>query len=94
MDYNHYRPHSSYFYKERLEQIRGIYASPIAAAGRVYFVGRNGVAYVLKASEKLEVLAVNTLETDLKPPLPSWVMRCTSRARKTSTASQRGNSPS
>ena len=51
-----------YFFKERLEQIRGIYASPIAAAGRVYFVGRNGVAYVLKASEKLEILAINTLD--------------------------------
>ena len=51
-----------YFVKERIEKIRGIYASPIGAAGRVYFVGRNGVTYVLKASEKLEVLAINTLD--------------------------------
>ncbi len=51
-----------YFFKEKLEQIKGIYASPIAAANRVYFVGRNGVVYVLKASEKLEVLAINTLD--------------------------------
>ncbi len=52
----------AYFTKERLEEISGIYASPAGAAGRVYFVGRKGVAYVLKASEKLEVLAVNKLE--------------------------------
>ena len=51
-----------YFFKEQLEQIKGIYASPIAAANRVYFVGRNGAVCVLKASEKLEVLAVNTLD--------------------------------
>ncbi|NQT02633.1 MAG: PQQ-like beta-propeller repeat protein [Planctomycetes bacterium] len=52
----------AYFFKERLEEISGIYASPSAAAGRVYFVGRRGVTYVLKPSEKLEVLTVNKLE--------------------------------
>ncbi len=52
----------AYFVKERLEAIKGIYASPAATAGRVYFVGRNGVTHVIKPSEKLEVLAVNTLE--------------------------------
>lgn len=51
-----------YFFKERLSEIKGIYASPAAAAGRIYVVGRNGVTNVLNASEKLEVLAVNTLE--------------------------------
>jgi hypothetical protein len=45
-----------------LEKIKGIYASGAGAAGRVYFVGRNGVTYVLKHSEKFEVLAVNTLD--------------------------------
>ena len=52
----------AYFLKERLEKINGIYASPAGAAGRVYFVGRNGVTYVLKHSEKFEFLAVNTLD--------------------------------
>jgi outer membrane protein assembly factor BamB len=52
----------AYFFKERLEEIKGIYASPTGVAGRVYFVGRNGVTYVIKASEQLEVLAVNKLE--------------------------------
>lgn len=51
-----------YFLKEELEQIDGIYASGTGAAGRVYFVGRNGVTYVLKHSEKFEVLAVNKLD--------------------------------
>ena len=47
---------------ERLEGLRGIYASPIGAAGRVYFIGRDGGAVVLKKSNKLEVLATNKLE--------------------------------
>jgi outer membrane protein assembly factor BamB len=51
-----------YFFKERLDEIRGVYASPIAAGNRVYFTGRNGVVYVLKPSEKLEVLSVNKLD--------------------------------
>jgi outer membrane protein assembly factor BamB len=51
-----------YFISEPLEEISGIYASPSVAAGRVYFVGRRGTTYVLKPSEKLEVLAVNKLE--------------------------------
>ena len=51
----------TYFLKERLQQISGIYASPAGAAGRVYFIGRNGVTCVLKNSGKFEVLAVNTL---------------------------------
>jgi len=51
-----------YFFKERLKGTSGIYASPAAAAGRIYFVGRNGVTYVLRPSEKLEILAINKLE--------------------------------
>jgi outer membrane protein assembly factor BamB len=52
----------AYFLKERLEKIKGIYASGTGAAGRVYFVGRNGVTYVLRHSEQFEVQAVNTLD--------------------------------
>jgi len=55
----------AYFLKERLQEINGIYASPAGAAGRVYFIGRNGVTYVLKNSEKFEVLAVNTLDDNI-----------------------------
>ena len=50
------------FVKQSLEGLRGIYASPVGVADRIYFVGRNGVSKVLKYSDKLEVLATNTLE--------------------------------
>jgi outer membrane protein assembly factor BamB len=50
-----------YYVKKELGQIEGIYASPAAAAGRVYFVGRNGVTYVIKPSEDVEVLSINKL---------------------------------
>jgi outer membrane protein assembly factor BamB len=48
--------------KERLPQARSLYASPVAAAGRVYFVDRSGIVVVLKAGDDLEVLAVNKLD--------------------------------
>jgi outer membrane protein assembly factor BamB len=47
---------------ERLEDLSGVYASPLGAAGRVYLPGRNGVTVVLKQSDKLEVLATNRLD--------------------------------
>ncbi|MBN1844446.1 MAG: PQQ-like beta-propeller repeat protein [Sedimentisphaerales bacterium] len=51
-----------YYVKRTLEQIKGIYASPVGAAGRVYLVGRNGVTYVLDNTKDWEILAVNTLD--------------------------------
>ena len=48
--------------KERLPQAKNFYASPIAAAGRVYFVDRTGNAVVLKAGDSIEVLAANRLD--------------------------------
>ena len=47
---------------ERLEGLQGVYASPIGAAGRIYLLGRNGVALVLKDSDKLEILSTNKLD--------------------------------
>lgn len=47
---------------ERLEGVLGVYASPVAAAGRVYLAGRNGVTAVLKHGPALEVLATNRLD--------------------------------
>jgi outer membrane protein assembly factor BamB len=49
------------FGPERLE-VKNVYASPIAAAGRVYVVGRDGDATVLRHGDSLEVLAVNHLD--------------------------------
>jgi outer membrane protein assembly factor BamB len=48
--------------EQRLEGLRGVYASITGAAGRVYIVGRDGGAVVLKDSDKLEILATNKLD--------------------------------
>ena len=37
-------------------------SSPVIWGDKIYLVGRNGVSYVLKPSDKFEVLAVNTLD--------------------------------
>ena len=50
------------FVKQKLDAIKGIYASIVGAADRVYFIGREGAAQVIKNSEKFEILATNTLD--------------------------------
>jgi outer membrane protein assembly factor BamB len=50
--------------RERLPQARSFYASPLAAAGRVYLVDRTGTAVVLKAGDELEVAAINKLDDE------------------------------
>jgi hypothetical protein len=45
----------------RLPGLKSLYASPVAAAGRVYVVDREGTTLVLKQGDKLEVLATNRL---------------------------------
>ena len=47
---------------ENVEEIPNVYASPLAAAGRVYLAGRNGTTVVLKNTGKLDKLAVNKLD--------------------------------
>lgn len=47
---------------ERVPGLSGVYASPVAAAGRVYLVGRNGETVVIKDADQFEVLATNQLE--------------------------------
>lgn len=51
----------AHYEAERLTGLFGMYASPLGAAGRVYVLGRDGGAVVLKKSEKVEVLATNKL---------------------------------
>lgn len=46
----------------RLPSLTNIYASPVGAADRVYLVGRDGIALVLKRAATLEVLATNKLD--------------------------------
>jgi outer membrane protein assembly factor BamB len=48
-------------YTERLAAVPNVYASPVAADGRVYVTGRDGTTVVLAAGPKLEVLATNVL---------------------------------
>ena len=50
--------------QQLLDDISGVYASPVAAAGRVYVAGRNGATYVLKHGPTFEVLAVNKLNEE------------------------------
>ena len=47
---------------ERLSGIRNVYASPVAAAGRLYVTSRDGTTIVLRAGPTFEVLAVNILD--------------------------------
>lgn len=56
----------------RLQGISNIYASPVGAADRIYFVGRDGVTVVLKRSTTIEILATNRLD-DLIDASPAIV---------------------
>lgn len=51
-----------YFERVRLQGVGSFYASPVAAAGRIYLVDQDGVTLVLKQSTKIEVLATNRLD--------------------------------
>jgi outer membrane protein assembly factor BamB len=46
----------------RLPGLNTMYASPVAAAGRIYFTSREGATIVLKHGPKFEVLATNRLD--------------------------------
>ena len=52
----------SHYSRQRLNNIQGVYASPVAAKDRVYVVGRNGVCVVIRHGPRLEILATNRLE--------------------------------
>jgi outer membrane protein assembly factor BamB len=58
-------------YTERLDSVPNVYASPVAADGRVYVVGRDGTTVVLAAGPKAQVLATNRLDEpmDASPAL-------------------------
>ena len=53
------RPH---YQNQRLEGVPNVFASPVAAAGRLYVAGREGTTIVLRTGPKYEVLARNTLD--------------------------------
>lgn len=51
--------------RQRLEGIANIYASPVAAAERVYLTGRDGTTLVIKHGSAFETLARNKLDDDI-----------------------------
>jgi len=55
----------------RLPGIESLYASPVAAADRIYFTGRSGTTLVLKHGQEFNVLATNKLDEgiDASPAL-------------------------
>ncbi len=57
--------------RSRLPGIRRMYASPVAAAGRIYIVSRDGTTLVIEAGAELQVLATNELNDpiDASPAL-------------------------
>jgi outer membrane protein assembly factor BamB len=67
--------------EKRLPAVQSLYASPVAAAGRIYLVDRDGTTVVLRDSAKLEVLAVNKLNDpiDASPALVGREMFLRSR---------------
>lgn len=52
---------SAHYRAQRLDGVKGVYASPVGAADRVYIVGRNGVTQVLQRGPRYKVLAQNAL---------------------------------
>jgi outer membrane protein assembly factor BamB len=56
---------------QRLEKAANVFASPVAAAGRVYIPGRDGTTVVLKHGAAFQVIAENTLDDgfDASPAL-------------------------
>ncbi len=50
--------------KQALDQLKDVYASPVGAADRIYYAGRNGITYVLKNADTFEVLATNKLDDE------------------------------
>jgi outer membrane protein assembly factor BamB len=63
------------FGPQRLPATPNVYASPVAAAERVYVVGRDGATEVLRHGTKYEVLAVNELDDAPFAATPALVDR-------------------
>jgi outer membrane protein assembly factor BamB len=55
----------AFYQDQRLEGLRGVYASPVAANGYVYLVGREGAVMVIKDAPTFEVVATNHLSDRL-----------------------------
>jgi outer membrane protein assembly factor BamB len=56
---------SPHFTEQRLAAVNDIYASPVGAAGRIYFVGRKGTTQVIPNTGSFEILATNVLDDEI-----------------------------
>ena len=67
------KPH---YQAQRIEALPTVFASPVAASGRVYILGQQGTAVVLKHGPAVEILATNTLDDrfDASPALAEGEM--------------------
>ena len=56
---------------QRVDDLGDVYASPVAADGRVYLASRNGTTVVIRGGDKFEALATNKLDEgiDASPAL-------------------------
>ncbi|MDQ3333232.1 MAG: PQQ-like beta-propeller repeat protein [Planctomycetota bacterium] len=61
---------------ERMNDLRTLYASPVAAAGRLYYFDREGNSLVVKAGDTFEVVVTNKLDeiVDASPAIVGDVM--------------------
>lgn len=50
-----------FYSKQRLEEMGGVYTSPVAAKDRIYIVGLNGTMYVVQPGPEFKILAKNKL---------------------------------
>jgi outer membrane protein assembly factor BamB len=62
------KPH---YQAQRIEGVPNVFASPVAAAGKIFVVGREGATAVIKPGPTLQVVATNTLDDhfDASPAL-------------------------
>ena len=56
------RPVSATTVRSGLPGIRNVYASPVAAGGRIYITSREGTTLVIADGPRVEVLATNVLD--------------------------------
>jgi outer membrane protein assembly factor BamB len=53
---------TAHYGPQRLDGLQEVYSSPVGAAGRVYFVGRDGATLVVESGDAFRVLATNHLD--------------------------------
>jgi outer membrane protein assembly factor BamB len=61
----------AHYQAQRIEGVPNVFASPVAAAGKIFVVGREGATAVIKPGPTLQVVATNTLDDhfDASPAL-------------------------